>query len=211
MKNLIIRKEEKSEHFEVENLIRESFWNVYCPGCSEHFLLHKLRDYSRFVDELDFVMEMNGKLIGQVCFTKIDLKRNDGKAIEVLTFGPISILREFQRKGFGKILLDFALEKAEKLGFGAVFIEGNYEFYKNCGFSFASEFNVHYNDIPREEKVEFFLCKELQNGFLKNSLENFEVTYFTPEIYRLNDDEVDLYDKKFPPKEKQKLPGQLFE
>ena len=33
----------------MENLIRESFWNVYRPGCLEHFVIHRLRDASSFL------------------------------------------------------------------------------------------------------------------------------------------------------------------
>jgi len=63
--NIVIRLEEKSEYRKVENLVRDSFWNVYRPGCLEHYVLNQLRNDPAFVPELDFVMYQEGELIGQ--------------------------------------------------------------------------------------------------------------------------------------------------
>ena len=120
----IIRLERKEEYREVENLVRESFWNVYRPGCSEHYVIHVLRDDPDFVKELDFVMEQNGKLIGQNMFMRTVIDGDDGREIPVLTMGPIGIIPELKRKGYGKKLLDYSLEKATEMGFGAVLFEG---------------------------------------------------------------------------------------
>ena len=95
-----IRPERKEEYREVENLVRESFWNVYRPGCSEHYVIHVLRDDPAFVKELDFVMEKDGKLIGQNIFMKTTIEADDGKTIDVLTMGPIGIAPELKRKGY---------------------------------------------------------------------------------------------------------------
>ena len=107
MKDYFIRLEEKKDHREVENLIRESFWNVYRPGCSEHYVIHVLRDDSAFVKELDFVMEQDGRLIGQNIFMKTVIEADDGRVIPVLTMGPICITPELKRHGYGKALLDY--------------------------------------------------------------------------------------------------------
>ena len=104
--DVIIRFENNGEYREVENLIRESFWNVYRPGCSEHYVIHVLRDDPAFVKELDFVMEKDGILIGQNMFMRTVINADDGRAVEVLTMGPICITPELKRRGFGKILLD---------------------------------------------------------------------------------------------------------
>ena len=129
MENLTIRNEKKEDRCEVENLIRESFWNVYRPGCLEHFVIHKLRDDEAFVPELDFVMELDGKLIGQNMFMKANIKADDGRDIPIMTMGPICIAPQLKRKGFGKILLDYSLEKAKEYGCKAVCFEGNIDFY----------------------------------------------------------------------------------
>lgn len=63
--NISFRLERKEDYLAVENLVRESFWNVYRPGCLEHYVLKKLRDCPQFVRELDFVMELDGEIIGQ--------------------------------------------------------------------------------------------------------------------------------------------------
>ena len=201
-----IRLERSEEHRDVENLVREAFWNVYRPGCSEHYVIHVLRDDPAFVKELDFVMEQNGRLIGQNVFMKTVIQADDGRVIPVLTMGPIGILPELKRQGYGKALLDYSLEKAMELGFGAVLFEGNIDFYGKSGFDYADRFGIRYHDLPEDADASFFLCKELVPGYL----DGVTGVYQTPQGYYVDDADVDEFDKAFPPKEKLKLPGQLF-
>ena len=121
--NYTIRLEEKKDYRTVENLIRESFWNVYRPGCSEHYVIHVLRSDPAFVKELDFVMEQDGRIIGQNMFLRTVIEADDGRIIPVLTMGPICIANDLKRQGYGKAILDYSLEKAAALGFGAVLFE----------------------------------------------------------------------------------------
>ena len=206
MNDYTIRLEEKRDYREVENLVREAFWNVYKPGCAEHYVIHVLRNDPAFVPELDFVMEQNGRLIGQNMFMKTIIEADDGRTIDVLTMGPIGITPELKRKGYGKAILDYSLKKAAKMGFGAVLFEGNIKFYSKCGFTFAREFGIRYHDLPEGEDDSFFLCKELIPGYL----EDITGVYQTPKGYYVKDEEVEEFDKGFKPKEKLKLPGQLF-
>lgn len=206
MENLTIRNEKKEDHRKVENLIRESFWNVYRPGCLEHFVIHKLRDDDAFIPELDFVMELDGKLIGQNMFMKANIKADDGRDIPIMTMGPICIAPQLKRKGFGKILLDYSLEKAKNFGCKAVCFEGNIDFYGKSGFTFASNFGIRYHGLPEGEDASFFLCKELEEGYL----DGITGEYATPKGYYVDENEAEEFDKNFPPKEKLKLPGQLF-
>ena len=201
-----IRLERSEEHRDVENLIREAFWNVYRPGCSEHYVIHVLRDDPAFVKELDFVMEQDGRLIGQNMFMKTVIQADDGRVVPVLTMGPIGILPELKRQGYGKALLDYSLEKATELGFGAVLFEGNIDFYGKSGFDYASKFGIRYHDLPEDADASFFLCKELVPGYL----DGVTGVYQTPQGYYVDDADVDAFDKAFPPKEKLKLPGQIF-
>ena len=201
-----IRLERKEEHREVENLVREAFWNVYRPGCLEHYVLNQLRDNAAFVPELDFVMEKNGQLIGQNMFMKATIKADDGREIPILTMGPICITPELKRRGYGKILLDHSLEKAADLGYGAVCFEGNIDFYGKSGFSHASNFGIRYHGLPEGADASFFLCKELVPGYLNG----ITGEYATPQGYFVNEDEAEEFDKLFPKKKKEKLPGQLF-
>ena len=206
MENLTIRNEKKEDHRKVENLIRESFWNVYRPGCLEHFVIHKLRDDDAFIPELDFVMELDGKLIGQNMFMKANIKADDGRDIPIMTMGPICIAHQLKRKGFGKILLDYSLERAKNFGCKAVCFEGNIDFYGKSGFTFASNFGIRYHGLPEGEDASFFLCKELEEGYL----DGITGEYATPKGYYVDENEAEEFDKNFPPKEKLKLPGQLF-
>ena len=207
MNNYTIRLEERKDYRAVENLVRESFWNVYRPGCSEHYVIHVLRDDPAFIPKLDFVMEQDGKLIGQNMFMKTVIEADDGRTIDVLTMGPIGITPELKRKGYGKALLDYCLEKAKEMGFGAVLFEGNIDFYRNCGFDYASKFEIRYHDLPEGADSSFFLCKELVPGYL----DDVTGVYQTPQGYYVKDEDVEEFDKQFPPKEKKKLLGQLFD
>ena len=116
----IIRLEREEEYREVENLVREAFWNVYRPGCLEHYVLNQLRNDEAFVPELDFVMERDGQLIGQNMFMRANIKADDGRDIPIMTMGPICIAPGLKRQGFGKKLLDYSLDKAAELGCGAL-------------------------------------------------------------------------------------------
>lgn len=204
--NRIIRRETEKDYRETENLVREAFWNVYKPGCLEHYVLHCLRSDRDFVPELDLVMEMDGRLIGQIIFVRAEIMADDGRIIPVMTFGPTCIHPDYKRQGYGKLLLDYALGKAGELGIGAVFIEGNIDFYGKCGFDVASKFGIDYHGEERGADIPYFLCRELKNGYLSG----ITGVYHTPKGYFVDEDECEEFDKGFPPKEKLKLPGQLF-
>ena len=204
--NIIIRSEKKEEYRQVENMVRESFWNVYRPGCLEHYVLNQLRDDPAFVKELDFVMELDGRLIGQNMFMRANIKADDGRDIPIMAMGPICITPELKRKGYGKILLDYSLEKAKELGCGAVCFEGNIDFYGKSGFTTADKFGIRYHGLPEGEDAPFFLCKELIPGYL----DGITGEYAPPQGYFVDEAEAEAFDKEFPTKEKLKLPGQLF-
>lgn len=204
--NITIRLEKKEEYREVENLVRESFWNVYRPGCLEHFVLNQLRNNPDFIAELDYVMELNGRLIGQTIFMKAVIKADDGTDIPIVTMGPICITPELKRKGYGKVLLDYSLDQAAKMGFGAVCFEGNIDFYGKSGFTYAGEFGIRYHGLPEGEDASFFLCKELIPGYLDGITGEYE----TPAGYFVDEAKADEFDKGFPYKEKLTQPGQLF-
>ena len=201
-----IRLEEKKDYRTVEELVRESFWNVYRPGCSEHYVIHVLRDDPAFVPQLDFVMEKDGRIIGQNMFMRTVIESDDGGTVPVLTMGPIGITPDLKRKGYGKQLLDYCLEKAAEMGFGAVLFEGNIGFYSHCGFDYARKFGIRYHDLPEDADDSFFLCKELIQGYLKG----VRGVYQTPQGYYVDDADVEEFDRSFSPKEKLRLPGQIF-
>nr|WP_318715880.1 N-acetyltransferase [uncultured Treponema sp.] len=211
MENYSIRVEEKRDYSTVEGLVRESFWNVYRPGCTEHYVLHRLRSNPDFIPELAFVMEVDGKIIGQNVFVKAQITKSNGIAFPILTMGPICIANEYKRKGYGKILLDYSLEKAKALGYGAVCFEGNIDFYGKSGFDYASKFGIKYAGLPEGMAADFFLCKELQAGYL----DVITGVYATPAAYFVaeeNPEDFEKFEREFNlknPLEKLKLPGQL--
>ena len=234
-----IRLEKTEDYREVENLTREAFWNVYRPGCTEHFVLNQYRTNPDFIPELDFVMEEDNRIIGHVMFSKASLtpepspmgegsddpsqqemhttplprEGQGGGSFPSWTFGPISIHPDYKRKGYGLKLLQYALEKAREMGVGFICMEGNIDFYKHAGFCLASKFNIHYHDFPKDAEVPFFLAQELIPGWLKENGIT-EATYCPPKGYFVADENpeaFEAYEATFPKKVKLRLPGQLPE
>lgn len=205
-KRVIIRRETPDDYRAVENLTRESFWNVYCPGCLEHYVLHCFRTDPAFVPELDLVMTLDEARIGQVIYVRAKIDCDDGRELPIMTFGPICIAPSYKRQGYGKRLLDDSIERAKAMGVGALAIAGNIDFYGRSGFVPAKTKGVRYADDP---EAEYFLIKELIPGFL----DGVSGTYKDPEGYlvcKKNPDAFEAYEATFPPKQKLKLPGQLF-
>lgn len=206
-----IRLEQPKDYREVENLTREAFWNIYRPGCTEHFVLNRYRENQDFIKELNFVMEEDGKIIGHVMFSKADLYDDEGKALGlegVWTFGPISIHPDCKRKGYGLKLLKYSLEKAKQMGAKLICMEGNIDFYKHAGFVVASTLNIHYHGEPKDSDVPYFLAQELEAGFLNG----LEATYHTPSGYFVADENpyaFEVSEATFPPKEKHLQENQL--
>lgn len=203
-----IRLEKPEDYREVENLTREAFWNVYAPGCVEHYVLNQYRNNPDFIPELDFVLEEDGKIIGHVMFSKAEIVKEDGSILQAWTFGPISIHPDYKRKGYGLKLLQYALDKARKMDIGVICMEGNIDFYKHAGFVLASSLNIHYHAEPKEAEVPYFLAQELIPGYLNG----IEGTYHTPKGYYVafeNKEAFEKYEATFPKKEKKTIPGQL--
>ncbi len=206
-----LRLEQPKDYREVEELTREAFWNVYRPGCTEHFVLNQYRNNPDFIPELDLVMEEDGKIIGHIMFSKAELVLDDGSRRPSWTFGPISIHPDYKRKGYGIKLLNYALDKARDMGIGFLCMEGNIEFYKNAGFGLASSLGIHYHAEPRDAEVPYFLAQELIPGWLKSNGIR-EATYYPPKGYFVadaNPEAFDAYEATFPAKEKAFQPGQL--
>lgn len=204
--DFIIRLEQKSDYRNTENLVREAFWNVYRPGCLEHFVLHQMRNDKGFVPELDFVMEKDGELIGQNVFVKAHIDCDDGSKLPIMTMGPICIAPKYKRKGYGKILLDYSLQKAMEYGCKALCFEGNIDFYGKSGFTYARDFGIRYHGLPEGADSSFFLCKELEVGYL----DGVTGEYTPPRLYMVDEQEAEEFDKTFEFKQKLVLPEQMF-
>lgn len=201
-----IRLGRKEDYRKVENLVREAFWNVYRPGCLEHYVLHQMRNHPAFLPALSFVLEQNGEIIGQNVFASASIHADDGRELPIATMGPICIAPEKKRQGYGKLLLDYSLEKAKEYGIKALCFEGNIDFYGKSGFTYASNFGIRYPGLPQGADASFFLCKELEKGYL----DGIAGEYAPPDCYLAEEKEAEAFDLQFPVKEKLKLPGQLF-
>ena len=206
-----IRLEQPEDYREVENLTREAFWNVYRPGCTEHYVLNQYRCNPDFIPELDLVMEEDGRIIGHIMFSRAELVLDDGTRCPSWTFGPISVHPDYKRKGYGLKLLNYALDKARELGVGFLCMEGNIDFYRHAGFDLASKMKIHYHAEPRDAVVPYFLAQELIPGWLK-SKGVIEATYCPPKGYFVADENpeaFEAYEATFPEKVRALLPGQL--
>lgn len=201
----VIRRERPEDYRKVEELTREAFWNVYRPGCTEHYIVHCMRNREEWIPELDLVMEYQGTLIGHILYTRAWIRTLDGRRIPVLTFGPLSIHPEYQRRGLGKILLDESMRRAEAMGEKVICIEGNPAFYEKSGFTAGSSRGIRPAGAPADQELPYFLVRELEAGFLDSAAG----TYDTPEGYFVKDEEAEAFDAQFPFKEKLRLPGQL--
>ena len=199
----IIRLETPQDESYVENLTRESFWNVYRPGCSEHCVLRRLRKDPSFIPELNFVLEYDGHIIAHVIFVEYELVLNSGGREKVLSFGPLTVNPGCHHRGVGSYLLRYALDKAKSMGYKSCFVLGNPRFYGTIGFKHAKEYGICFQDM--DENFTHFQAMEFEEGALKGK----EGRVYIPKAYYPTDEEVEEFDKQFPPKEKLKLPGQL--
>lgn len=202
---MIIRLEEEKDYFETENLTREAFWNVYREGCFEHLIIHNLRKDKSFVKELDYCIEIDNKIIANIVYAKGKLKLENGNIREILIFGPVSVLPEYQKKGYGEKLINYTIEKAKELGFDAIVIMGNPNYYKKFGFESCSKYKIYYEGLDKNEEAPFFMIKILND----NNIENLKGIYSDPDCYKADEKELEEFDKKFPFKIKEKIEGQI--
>lgn len=190
-----IRLEQPADYSEAEQVTREAFWNHYSPGCTEHYLLHVMRNSPNFVSELDFVAVANKKIIGSVVFMKSFILGDDGKRYDVLTLGPIAVLPVFQRKGIGRMLIEHACTTAKDAGHRAILLCGDPRYYEKVGFTAAERFNIR----SSEDK---YLAALHAYPLYTDALKNAAGRYFEDEIYNVDETEVMTFDAHFPPKER---------
>lgn len=196
MREIIIRNELKAEYEVVEQLTREAFWNIHAPGCNEHYLVHVMREHEDFIPELDFVAETDDKIVGNVIYTKAKLVDENGMEKVVLTFGPISVLPGYQRKGIGKALLNHSFKKALELGYDTIVIFGNPGNYVSSGFKSCKKYNVC---VGNNYYPTAMLVKELKAG----ALDGRKWVYQESPAYEVDEKEAEEFDKMFEPKEKE--------
>lgn len=198
-----IRLEEKQDYKKVEFLTREAFWDVYRPGCVEHLIVHKIRNTPAFIKELSYVACDGDTVIGNIIYSKAKVVNAEGKESEVLCMGPFAVLPSFQKKGTGARLLNHSIKKAKELGYKAVIIFGNPEYYQKFGFVNAGNFNI---TTSAGENFDAFMALELFDG----ALDGVSGKHYEDPVFDVKNDEVDVFEKEFPYKEKHVTDTQIF-
>lgn len=185
-----IRNERETDFRKVEEITRKAFWNIYVPGCNEHYLVHVMRSHEDFLPELDFVIEVDGQIIGNIMYTKAKLVDDSGNEREILSFGPVCIVPEYQRKGYGKKLIMHSFEKAAALSYDVVVIFGNPGNYVGLGFKSCKKYNVCLEDGSYPTAM---LVKELKPG----ALDGRRWVYYQSSVYDIDEKEAERFDEGF--------------
>ena len=198
---LNIRNERESDYKIVEDITRKAFYNVYVPGCMEHYLVHIMRGHEDFIPELDFVIEVDGQIVGNIMYTKAKLTDEAGAEKEIVTFGPVSILPKYQRKGYGKMLIEHSLKRAAELGYEAVVIMGSPANYVGSGFQCCRKYNIC---VEKEKYPAAMLVKELKPGALDGKL----WFYSDSPVMNVDEREAQAFDDGLEKMEKKWMPSQ---
>ena len=199
--NIIIRNEKKEDWELVERITRQAFYNLYVPGCVEHYLVHIMREHEDFIPELDFVLELDGQVIGNIMYTKAKLTDENGTEKEILTFGPVSIHPAYQRMGYGKMLMEHSFQAAIQLGYDTIVILGSPANYVSRGFKCCKKYNVC---IENGKYPAAMMVKEL----IPHILDDHKWLYQDSPVMAISKEEAERYDDTLEPKEKKYLPSQ---
>jgi predicted N-acetyltransferase YhbS len=199
--DLIIRNEEERDYRTVEQVVREAFWNLYVPGCSEHYMLHNLRESNDFIPELDFVAEKAGQIVGQIAYSRGIIKCKQGEEKEVITFGPVSVLPAFQKRGIGSTLIIHTINLARDMGYPAICIYGDPRYYSRFGFRCAEKYEIKTADDKFAVALQGL---ELKQG----ALNNVSGRFIESAAFAVDETEFAQYDATFPSKEKKETDSQ---
>ena len=196
-----IRNEEERDYKKVEEVTRAAFWNLYVPGCDEHYLTHIMRSHEDFIRDLDFVIEVDGEIVGNIMYTKAKLIDDSWEEKDILTFGPVCILPEYQRAGYGKKIIEHSFDKAAALGFDVIVIFGNPGNYVSRGFKSCKKYNICVSDGGYPAAM---LVKELKPG----ALDGRKWIYHQSAVYEIDQEEARRFDDSLEKWEKKHLPCQ---
>ncbi len=193
--DISIRPENENDFKIVENLIREAFWDLYKPGCVEHLIVHNMRESSDFVKGLDYVACDGNLIVGNIIYSKAKVINDKNEEFEVLCMGPLGVLPSYQKKGIGSLLMNYSIEKARQSGYKAIIIFGDSEYYKRFGFINNSEYDIQ---TSSGENFDAFMALELYNG----SLRQVSGKFFASDSFETTEEELEIFEKEFPHKEK---------
>ncbi|MFA5643608.1 MAG: N-acetyltransferase [Candidatus Paceibacterota bacterium] len=202
MDNITIRPEQPEDYRQSEDVTREAFWDLYQPGCNEHLILHKLRKIPGFVKELDLVACDNDKVVGNIVYSKARVTDELKREFIVLCLGPVAVFPSHQKKGIGSSLIERSLDKARSLGYKAVILFGDPGYYHRFGFRNAKEYGIQ---TAQGENLAPFMALELREG----SLDGIQGKFFYDPVFEPGEDELEMFEKEFSPKEKHITDTQL--
>ena len=197
----MIRVEREDDFRQVEEMVRDAFWNLYMPGANEHFILHRMRNKPEFIKELSLVYidpsSSSQNILGHIAYTRsyIQDERDVDNKHEVVTFGPLSVEPSMKRKGIGFKLVTHSMDLAMKMGFRAVVIKGYPCYYKRFGFLNGKTFGIADSDgsFPKGLQV-----KELSDG----ALSGVSGRFIESSVFVTKENDLELFDKSFLFKEK---------
>lgn len=199
--DIVIRNECEKDYRQVEELTREAFWDLHIPGCDEHYLVHVMRSHPDFLSELDFVAVLDNRIVGNIMYTKSILVNETNVSIDSITFGPVSVIPEYQKKGIGSKLIKHSIKKAIGAGYKVIIIEGHP--YNYCKHGFVGSKSLNVGDCEGRFPYSL-LVLELEKGCLRNH----EWKFHHSTVYNLDKKGFSEYDKSFSPKEKSYKPSQ---
>ncbi|MBE6511183.1 MAG: N-acetyltransferase [Methanobrevibacter millerae] len=202
---MIIRLENEDDYLEVENLVRNSFWNIYRPGAWEHYIVNHLRNDSCFIKDLAFVIEKDKRIIGHINYSIGKITFDDGRCEDGVVLGPVSIDKNYQNNGYGSELIKYSLKIAEKKNIPFIFVIGDENYYHRFGFESASKYNLFLNGTDMEDECPFFMIKIID----REKISNEKGIFTNPEVFDVDEKDLDEFDKKFEFKEKKIIEGQL--
>ncbi len=198
---ITIRKETIADRGLVEQITRRAFYNMYMPGCVEHYLVHIMREHEDFVPELDLVIELDGRVIGSVMYTRATLTNESGTVKPILTFGPVCIEPEYQRQGYGRKLLEHSFRQAKELGYDMIVIFGNPANYTPLGLVSCKKYNICTEDGR-------FPAAMLVKNLAETAPDGRKWVYHDSPVMNISVEEAALYDDSLPPLEKKHTPSQ---
>lgn len=199
--NIKIRKEESKDYRRVEEVAREAFWNLYCPGCNEHLIINTMRTHTDFIPELAFVIELDDEIVGSIFYTHSKVVSEHGSEHKTITFGPVSILPSLHRKGLGKALISHSIEEAKRLGYSSIIIGGYPYHYENYGFTGAKKYKI---SMPDGNYYTGIMALPLCDG----ALDCVSGSVYMSDVYEIDENKLQDFDKGFPLKEKQEQESQ---
>ena len=196
-----IRNEAETDYERVEEIARKAFWNIYVPGCIEHYLVHVMRSHKDFLPELDLVIEVDNQIIGNIMYTKAKLVDESGEEKEILTFGPVCIMPEYQRMGYGKLLMEHSFKQAAALGYDVIVIFGNPNNYVSRGFKSCKKYNICLENGICPAAM---MIKELKPG----ALDGRKWVYYESPVMKIDEQEAERFDESLEIMEKKFQPSQ---